>query len=431
MWRLAGPMIVSNISIALLGLVDTAVVGHLEQPYYLGGIAIGTVIFDFIYWGMGFLRMSTTGITAQVHGRSDNNACRTILAQSLLAAMCIALLILIFQQGIANLALWLLEGSDEVSFYARTYFEWTVWGAPAVLSLLVMTGWFLGMQNARATLYVAVTVNAINIILDFVFVFGFNMDVRGVALASVISLYIGMLLALWIAAAELRKNQGEWLIPEIFHVQRLKEILSLNQNIFIRTICLIFVFAFFTRHGAQQGDLILAANAILLNFQALMALGLDGFANAAEALVGRAIGSKNKQAFLEHVKTATVWSLIVALGFACIYAFAGKALINTLTDIDSIRVEAYRYLPWMILSPIVAVWCFMLDGVFIGATRGKEMRNSMLISTFLVFLPAWYLLQGYANHGLWLAFIIFFLARGVTLSHASIQIERQGGFVPA
>lgn len=430
MWRLAGPMIVSNVSIAILGLVDTAVVGHLDQPYYLGGIAIGTVIFDFIYWGMGFLRMSTTGITAQVHGRGDNNACRTILAQSLCAAMCIALLILILQLPIANLALWLLEGSAEVSFYARTYFEWTIWGAPAVLALLVMTGWFLGMQNARATLYVAVTVNVINIILDFVFVFGFDMDVRGVALASVISLYIGMLLALWIAFGELRKNQGEWLLSEIFHLQRLQEILSLNQNIFIRTICLIFVFAFFTRQGAQQSDIILAANAVLLNFQALMALGLDGFANAAEALVGRAIGSRNKPAFIEHVKTAAVWSLLVALAFALIYAVAGKALINVLTDIDPIRNEAYRYLPWMILSPIVAVWCFMLDGVFIGATRGKEMRNSMLISTFLVFLPAWYLLQGFANHGLWLAFIIFFIARGVTLSRASIQIERQGGFVP-
>ena len=430
MWRLAGPMIVSNISIALLGLVDTAVIGHLDEAYYLGGIAIGAIIFDFIYWGMGFLRMSTTGLTAQVHGRNDNNACRTILAQSLITAFLIAMILLIFQRHIADLVLWLIEGSTEATFYARTYFEWSIWGAPAVLSLLVMTGWFLGMQNARATLMVAVTVNIINVILDFVFVFGFDMDVRGVALASVISLYIGMALAVFLVLRELRINQGEWLIADIFHMQGLKEILALNQDIFIRTICLIFVFAFFTRQGAKQGDVLLAANAVLLNFQALMALGLDGFANATEALVGKAVGAKDRKAFVVNVKTATFWSFVVAISFALIYAVAGKSMINLLTDIMPIRTEAYQYLPWMILSPMVAVWCFLLDGIFIGATRAKEMRNSMLISTFLVFLPAWYLFQGYGNHGLWIAFIIFFVARGLTLAYASFQIERDDGFVP-
>jgi len=433
MWRLAGPMIVSNISIALLGLVDTAVVGHLGQPYYLGGIAIGAIIFDFIYWGMGFLRMSTTGLTAQIHGQAngqdDNNACRTILAQSLITAFLIAMIVLIFQKHIADLALWLLEGSEEVTFYARTYFEWSIWGAPAVLSLLVMTGWFLGMQNARATLIVAVTVNIINVVLDFVFVFGLDMDVRGVALASVISLYIGLFVAVFLVSRELRINPGEWLIADILHMQRLKEILALNQDIFIRTICLIFVFAFFTRQGAKQGDVILAANAILLNFQALMALGLDGFANATEALVGKAVGSKNRKAFVDSVKTATFWSFVVAISFALVYALAGKSMINVLTNILSIRTEAYQYLPWMILSPIVAVWCFLLDGIFIGATRAKEMRNSMLISTFLIFLPAWYVFQAMGNHGLWLAFIVFFVARGLTLAYASLIIEREGGFV--
>jgi multidrug resistance protein, MATE family len=373
MWRLAGPMIVSNISIALLGMVDTAVVGHLDEAYYLGGIAIGAVIFDFIYWGMGFLRMSTTGLTAQVHGhashQNDNSACRTILAQSLITASLIAMIILIFQQPMANVALKLLEGSAEVTHYARIYFEWLIWGAPAVLSLLVMTGWFLGMQNAKATLYVAVTVNLINIILDFIFVFGLDMNVRGVALASVISLYLGMFLAIWLVRKELQRNKGAWILSDILHIQRLKKILALNQDIFIRTICLIFVFAFFTRQGAKQGDIILAANAVLLNFQALMALGLDGFANAAEALIGKAIGEKNKDAFIDNIKTLIFWSLIVAVAYALFYALGGKLMINLLTDIPEIRTEAYRYLPWMILSPLIAVWCFMLDGVFIGATR--------------------------------------------------------------
>ena len=429
LWRLASPMILANISIALLGMVDTAVVGHLEHTYYLGGLAVGAVIFDFLYWSMSCLRMSTTGATAQACGTPSNEA-KAILAQSLLAALTIAAVILVGQDLIVRIALQLLDGSAEVHHYARLYFSWAIWGAPAVLSIMVLSGWLLGRQNAKAVLGLTVLVNIINIVLDLVFVVGLEMNVRGVALATVIAVYTGLLLGLWFVRLELRQDQGRWQRRDLFNRQRLKHILTLNHDIFIRTLCLIFVFAFFTRQGARQGDLILAANAVLLNFQMLMALGLDGFANAAEVLVGRAVGSRNRWAFTRSVSIATRYSAAVAIVYALAFALAGQAIINTLTDIEAIRLEAYRYLPWLIFSPLVSVWCFVLDGIFIGATQTVAMRNSMIVSAFLVFLPAWYLLYDHGNHGLWAAFMIFFIARGLSLGLTSFNIERRGGFVP-
>lgn len=430
LWRLAVPMILCNTSTALLGLVDTAVVGHLQEVYYLGAIAIGAVIFNFIYWGMGFLRMSITGLTAQAYGRRDYDACRSLLALSLLLAFCIAILLLVLQRDVLSFSLWFLQGSDEVRHYAGIYFQWLIWGAPAVLSCLVLNGWLLGMQNAKAVLYVLVATNLLNVVLDLLFVFVFDMDVRGVALASVIALYFGLLLACILVRSELRRHQGRWLSSSILNLQHFKKIFFLQQNIFIRTICLIFVFAFFTRQGAKQGDVILAANAILLNFQLLLALLMDGLANAVEALIGKAKGAADRAMFIDHIKTVSLWSCVVAIMVSLFYFAAGRAIIDLLTDLPSIRFEAYRYLPWLILSPVVAVWCFVLDGVFVGLMLAREMRDTMLLSVIVIFLPLWFILQPLGNHGLWLAFMIFFIARGVTLLYTALRIERGDGLVP-
>ena len=428
-WRLAGPLIVSNVSVALLGIVDTAVVGHLQHAWYLGAVAIGSVVFDFLYWGMGFLRMGTTGVVAQIHGRQDNDGIRTALVHAGIVALAISAAILICRTPIITAGLYLIGGSEEVSHYAEIYIRWAIWGAPAVLVTMTLLGWLLGMQNAKATLSVAVVVNLMNVTMDLVFVFGLHMDVRGVALASVISQYCGLLLAALLVVRELRHQAGHWHMPQILEAGRLWEFLVLNQNIFIRTICLIFAFAFFTRQGARQGDMILAANAVLLNFQALMALGLDGFANAAEALVGKAVGAGDRRSFVTSVKAAAWWSVIVALCFSLAYATGGKLFINLMTSISEVQLTGYQYLPWMIVSPLISVWCFLLDGIFIGATRSREMRDMMLVSTFLVFVPAWYVLQSLGNHGLWLAFMLFFAARGASLAFASLKIEKAGGFV--
>lgn len=430
-WRLAGPLIISNISVALLGIVDTAVVGHLEHAWYLGAVAVGSVVFDFLYWGMGFLRMGTTGVVAQIHGRNDNDEIRTALLHACVVALVVAAVIILCQQPIIAAGLYLIGGSEEVTHYAAVYIHWAIWGAPAVLVTMSLLGWLLGMQNARAALYIAVAVNLINIVMDLLLVYGLHMNVRGVALASVLSQFSGLILAAWFVSRELRRQKGRWLKSHILETGRLWKFLVLNHNIFIRTICLIFAFAFFTRQGARQGDMVLAANAVLLNFQTLMALGLDGFANAAEALVGKAVGAGDRRSFVESVKTAAWWSIIVALVFSLAYAVGGRLFINLMTSIREVQLTGYQYLPWMVVSPLISVWCFLLDGVFIGATRSREMRDMMLISTFIVFIPAWYFLQFLGNHGLWLAFMLFFAARGASLAFASFRIEKSGGFIIA
>ncbi len=428
-WLLAGPMIIGNISMALLGLVDTAVIGHLDTAVYLGGVAVGSVIFDFLFWGMGFLRMGTTGIVAQAHGKEDATEARTILAQSILVGLSIAFVFLLFQKPVIEIGLFLLEGSPDVKHYAAVYCYWLIWGMPALMILFSVNGWLLGMQNAMAVLHIGIMVNVINIILDVVFVVYMDMDVRGVALATVVSQYSGVIMSFFIVRKHLLKHSGEWLINKIFNLKKIRLFLSLNHDIFIRTICLIFVFAFFTRESATHGDLVLAANSILMKFYLLMALALDGFNHAAEALTGKAIGEKNRTLFNKVVLLTLKWSLVFGLFFTLFYWIAGQGMINLLTDIDSVREVAMVYLPWMIVLPVISVWCFLLDGIFIGATRGPEMRNSMLICTFIFFLPLWYLFQFMDNHGLWLAFTIFIAVRGVVLGVYYFYIEKNEGFV--
>lgn len=424
-------MILSNVSFALLGLVDTGVVGHLEHPYYIGAIAIATVIFDFLYFGLGFLRMGTTGLVAQIFGRGDADRMRSSLAQALILAELIAAVLLVLQDPIVDLALHLLQGSPEVHYHARRYFKIAIWGAPALLALLAIFGWFIGMQNARAPLLIAVVFNLVNIALDFVFVIGFGMDVTGVAWAAVIAEWSGLALSLYLVRRELAAHAGYWRRALILDLEAVRRMLALNGNIMIRSLCLIFAFAFFTSQGAAQGDVILAANAVLQKFQMLTALALDGFANAAEALVGRAIGARDRGVFRRSVLVAGLWSAGIAVLFSLGYWLGGGPLIGQITDIAGVRDAAAVYLIWMIISPLVSVWCFFLDGIFIGATRGVEMRNAMLASLLAVFLPAWYAFTPLGNHGLWLALMLFMAARGLTLGWCYFRIEARRGFVGA
>lgn len=430
-WRLAGPFILSNVSLAILGLVDTAVVGHLDAPYYLGGVAIATVVFDFLYWGMGFLRMGTTGIVARIHGAGDHDRMRSSLAQTLALGALVGAVILALQTPILEAALAVLHGSADVHHQARRYYDVAIWGAPAVMGILALLGWFVGMQNARAPLVILVTYNVVNVVLDLVLVLGIGMDVDGVALAAVAAQYTGVTLGLLLARRELVHYPGRWRRALITDLHAVRYMLMLNWNILLRTWSLIFAFAFFTSQSARQGDVVLAANAVLMKFQTFMALGLDGFAHAAEALTGRAIGAGDRRGFRDAVLTASVWAALLAGGYALVYALGGQALIRALTDLEPVRTAATAYLPWVVIGPLVGVWCFMLDGIFVGAARGSEMRNAMLLSAFGVYLPAWYLFHEIGNHGLWLAFTLFMAARGITLALVYRRIEARGGFVPA
>lgn len=427
-WHLAAPSIIANLSVPLLGAVDTAVIGHLDQSYYLGAVAIGAVIFHFIYWGFGFLRMGTTGLTAQALGAREFGEVRAIFYRALALGTAIALVIWLVQTPVLWLATTLFEASAQIETLAGTYFHVRIWSAPAVLANYCLIGWFIGIGNTRAALLLQVWMNGLNIALDLLFVMGFGWDVAGVAAATVISEYaaVGAGLLLFRRATRSMDAGGER--PTIFDAGKIKRMMFINLDIFIRTFCLIFAFSFFTSQAAKMDDDILAANAVLIQFQHFLSFGLDGFAHAAEALVGAAIGAGSRARLRAAVVTAGIWALAVAALYTIIYAGLGSFIIGALTGIEIVRAGANEYLVWLMISPIVSVWSFLLDGIFIGATRTAEMRNAMLIS-LAVFLAAVFVLQPiYGNHGLWLSLMLFMVARAITLGAYYPRLERRAGF---
>ncbi len=413
MWRIAAPMILSNISVPLLGMVDTGVTGHLESSTYLGAVAIGGTIFTFLYFGMNFLRMGTTGITAQSYGAEDYDGLRVSLGQALIVSFTIALAILLLQLPIGKIAIALIGGDPVTQQHASTYFYVRVWSAPGTLANFALIGWFLGTQNARVPLLIFLTINVTNIILDLLFVIGLGMKVEGVALASVIAEYSGFAVGAAFAVSELRKHSGHWPIARLTNLAAYKAFFTVNANLFIRSIALMFTFTWVTAQGARLGPAILAANAVLMNFQNLTSLGLDGIAHAAEAMVGKAVGQKDDGALEHTVRLTLKWSAIFATGFTVAYIVAGPLIIRILTDLPDVRETAMVYLPWLVASPLISVWCFLYDGVYVGMTRAREMRNIMVFSTLFVFLPLWYATQTFGNHGLWFAFMAFMASRGI------------------
>ena len=413
MWRIAAPMILSNISVPLLGMVDTGVTGHLDSPTYLGAVAIGGTIFTFLYLGMNFLRMGTTGIAAQNYGAGDYDALRVSLGQALIVSFGIALVILLLQAPIGSLSLALLGGDAETQGHAATYFFIRVWSAPGTLANYALIGWFLGLQNARVPLYIFLTINLTNIVLDLLFVIGLGMDVDGVALASVIAEYSGLALGIAFVLRELRRHPGRWIPERLTKLSAYMAFFSVNANLFVRTMALMFTFAFVTAQGARLGPAILAANAVLMNFQNLTSLALDGIAHAAEAMVGKAVGKKDHRALQETVALTLRWSLYFAAGFTALYVVTGPLIVRILTDLPDVRATAMVYLPWLIASPLISVWCFLYDGVYVGMTRARAMRNIMVVSTFCVFLPLWFVSQPLGNHGLWFALMGFMASRGI------------------
>ncbi|MEE2760508.1 MAG: MATE family efflux transporter [Pseudomonadota bacterium] len=427
-WHLAAPIIIANLSVPLLGAVDTAVIGHLDHSYYLGAVAVGAVIFQFIYWGFGFLRMGTTGLTAQAHGAGDHGEVRAIFYRALFLGTAIALVIWLAQRPILWTATGLFEASEQIEELAATYFHVRIWSAPAVLANYCLIGWFIGIGNTRAALMLQILMNGLNIILDLLFVIGMGWNVAGVAAATVISEYaavcVGLILFHHICSAKNYVGTR----PAIIDGPKIKRMLFINIDIFIRTFCLIFAFSYFTAQSAKFGDDVLAANAVLIQFQHFLSFGLDGFAHAAEALVGNAIGAGSRARLRAAVTTAGIWALVVAGLYTIVYAGAGPLIIQTLTGIDSVQNKASEFLVWLMISPIISVWSFLLDGIFIGATRTREMRNGMLIS-LAVFLAAVLVLKpSLGNHGLWLSLMLFMVARAIALGIYFPALERNAGF---
>lgn len=426
-WHIAGPIIISNISVPMLGAVDTAVVGHLPDAKYLGGVAVGAMIFTFIYWGFGFLRMGTGGLTAQAFGAKDADEVRACLARAAVIGIPAAFILILLQVPIAMLAFSIVNASAEVEILAEEYFFVRIWGAPATLMNFALLGWFIGVQNTKAALIHQLALNGVNIVLDLVFVLGFGWGVTGVAaataLADVFAVIVGVLLALPV----LRRLGGAFVREKIMETAKLRRTIALNVDIFIRTICLVSAFAYFTAQGAAFGNIALAANAVLLNFQTFMAHALDGLAHAAEALGGGAIGARDRKAFRDAVRISMLWGVVVAIGFALAYYIAGPAVIDALTGIEDVRDTARSYLPWAIAMPLVAVFPFVFDGVFLGATRGATMRNGMIASLGIYIVCCYFLIPLWGNDGLWASLTIFMGARGLTLAVRYPALERSVG----
>ena len=421
---LAGPIIIANLSVPLLGAVDTAVMGHLPDARFLGGVAVGAVIFNFIYWGFGFLRMGTTGLTAQAYGADDGGELRAILTRALLLAGLLGAVLWVLQWPLAWAALQLFEASDNVETLAADYFNIRIWSAPAVLANYCIIGWFVGQQNTRAALVLQLWLNGFNIIFDLIFVLGLGMTVEGVAAATVIAEYATIGLGFLMVRRQLRRTGGTGWGTDILDRGKLRRLIALNVDIMIRTFCLIAAFAYFTSQGARYGDATLAANAILMQFQQFLSFGLDGFAHAAEALIGGAMGARNRAAFRATVRITTIWAAGVAIVYGLVYLLAGVLIINLLTSIEEIRTLAREFHWWLVLSPILSVWSFQLDGIFIGATHTREMRNAMIASLAVFLGSAWVFQPVLGNHGLWLSMMIFMVARAIALMLYYPRIER-------
>jgi multidrug resistance protein, MATE family len=414
-WRLAGPIILSNVSVPLLGVVDTAVMGHLPGAWYIGAVAIGAMVFSYVYWGFGFLRMGTTGMVAQAFGANDAAEVRALLGRALLMALVLGVAIFALQWPLISTALWFIEASDKVESLARSYFDIRVFAAPAALANYAVLGWLLGQQRAKSTLMLQVFMNGVNIVLDLWFVLGLGWGVEGVALATAISEYAAAGLGILLALRVLDQAGGRWSRTRLLDPVQLKRLLVVNGDIFVRTLCLVTTFAYFTSRGASMGDTLLAANAILMNFQMIVGYALDGFAFAAEALIGAAIGARDRAKLSEAVRVTTLWAGIFAALFSAVYAVAGSLIIAGMTDIGAVREAARTFLIWAVLSPLVSVWSFQLDGIFIGATRTRAMRNGMAISMASFFIGVWLLVPMWGNHGLWAAFYIYMIMRAITL----------------
>lgn len=419
---IALPMIFSNVTTPLIGAVDTAVIGQLGSAPLIGAVAVGATIFTFFYWAFGFLRMGTTGLTAQASGAARPREVLATLYRALIVAGAAGLAIVVLQGAIAAAAFTLMGASAEVGTAARTYFDIRIWSAPAALANYALVGWFIGLGRAGMAFRLQLLLNLTNIGLDALFVLGFGWGIAGVAVGTLIAETGAALVGIAVAmrAAEGVKLRA-W---RVFNAGKLKRMISVNGDIMIRTLSLLFAFSFFTAQGARSGDLILAANAVLMHFLSVSAYFLDGVAYATEALTGKAVGARDPKRFSDAVRLSSVWAAALSLATGAAFWLAGGVIIDVMTVNAAVREVARDYLFWAALAPLVGVACFQLDGIFIGATRTRDMRNMMLIS-LAVYLGAWALLTpAFGNHGLWAALMVLFVVRALTLAWRFPALER-------
>lgn len=420
-FNLAWPVILSSLSVPLVGIVDTAVMGQLPDPRYMAAVAVGAVIFSSVFWVFGFLRMGTTGFVAQAAGRGDKAEISLALLRAFGVALVLGVLLILLQVPLGQTALWLMGAGAEVTASAQEYFAIRIWSAPVTFVNYVVLGCLFGLQRMRSALLIQLVLNLSNMLLDIWFVMYWGMDTAGVALASVIGECLAAGLGLWLLRDVLRVA---WNIPgfslaglwaKIVDPVALKVLVRVNSDLFVRTLMLTAAFFFFTAQGAQFGTVVLAANAVLINLLQMIAYGLDGFAHAAEALVGGAYGARNKRAFQQAVRASTVMAVVMAAAISVIYWLGGGLMIRLMTAIPEVVAVADTYFIWIIIAPLLAIWSYQLDGIFVGVTQTRDMRNTVMLATvvyiglILLLVPVW------GNHALWACLILFLVLRGVLL----------------
>ncbi len=421
---------VSNLALPVVGMVDTAMAGHLPGPEYLGGVGVAALIFSFTFWTFGFLRLSTTGYTARMFGRGDHGELKAIVVRAAVLAALIALALIVLQEPIRWIALGLVEAGPEVSHQAGLYFGVRIWAAPAVMGNFIVLGALIGLQKTGWALFVQAVITVLNVALDVLFVPVLGWGVPGLAAATAVAEYAGLAAGLGVLVTRLPGGRAAWPFAAAWKLRPYGPLLALNRDLLIRTLVLNVAFAVFVSLSARISDMTLAANEVLLMLLTLVAFLLDGFANACEAIVGEACGRRDRRMIEAAVRTTFIWSGLVALLAGVAFALAGDPLIRLLTDIEAVREKASAYLPYMVVMPVIAVWSFQLDGIFIGAARGRDLRNAMLLAVAL-YGPAILVLHAHlGNDGLWIGLAVLFAARAIALLVRYPRLVRESGMKP-
>lgn len=415
--NLAIPNIISNLTVPLVGFVDLALMGHQNSDVFIGAVSLGSMIFMFIYSGFGFLRMGTSGFTAQAYGERSFEKSMSALSRALLVAAGAASLMIILQNPLSWVIFKLIGGSADVEMYARRYFFIRIWAAPATLAIYSFTGWFLGMQNARSPMVIAITVNLLNVGFSIALVELFGMKARGVALGTLLAQYCGLILSIVLFTKFYGKIVKYWRREAMMQLVGFKRFFRVNSDILIRTLLLTGTIFYFNAKSAAFGDEILAVNSLLLQFLWIYSFFIDGFAFAAESLVGRYVGARHPQNLRKAVRMLFIWGIGISLPMTLVYHLGGDTILHILTDNQNVFDAAQPFQFWTALIPVITFAAFLWDGIYVGATASRTMRNAMILSSIAVFLPAFHLLEApFGNHGLWFAMMVFMASRGIFLA---------------
>lgn len=422
--NIALPAIISNITVPLLGLIDVTIVGHLGATSYIGAIAIGSLLFNIIYWLFGFLRMGTGGMTSQAFGANNRQETARLLTRSLGVGLIAAILLILFQSPIRWIAFTFISTSSEIERLASLYFHICIWGAPAMLGLYSFTGWFIGMQNSRYPMYIAITQNIVNILASLLFVYVFHMKIEGVAWGTLLAQYAGFIMAffLWIYRYGNLRPHMHW--KSLADHQAMSRFFQVNRDIFFRTLCLIAVTTYFTSAGASQGETILAVNTLLMQLFTLFSYFMDGFAYAGEALTGKHIGANDQASLRQMVRRLFVWGIGLSITFTLLYGIGAEEFLRLLTNEDSVIQASSTYYYWVLAIPLAGFAAFLYDGIFIGATATSLMLRAMIIASLAFFLVYFGCREALGNHALWMAFITYLALRGILQGFLGRKILR-------